>query len=444
MKINNVFASPWKLMAMVLFTLCLAACSSSDDTPDDPTDDMGTEDPMDDPVDDPVEAQNKSEGFVIIGTTNNNESTLVKYVEELPTGSIDLSDGTDFPAFGPTSIHDHAMFLPRPDGSAGFSKYVVNADGELEEEAILPTISAGSFRMAVLDSERGVFHDRATPNAISIFDPRTMEVIANIDMSSAPVPGDIDQRYQRFFFRGDDVFAPIRGEAGESFTSLIVHQANVSSGSYVGSTERVGDGEGDLLYLNSGGPSADGQGNLYIFDQGVFSVGTTVLPRINKIPAGSGEFDSSYVFEPGPILNPMNLAHTISGFEIIENNQALAVINADIPQAVIDLITEIGGLQNASPDQIQQLLGLVFSSPSARWCILDMEALTVTPIEGIPSVGVFNGGSTFKYNGNVYIPVSTPDESAYYVWDPSTTSATKAFDFLGADIAGVFNLANNR
>ncbi|MEM9142173.1 MAG: hypothetical protein AAGA86_04250 [Bacteroidota bacterium] len=440
MKISNVFIAQWRHMAAVFFALCVTACSSSDDATDDTTDDMGTEEPMDDPV----EPENKSEGFVFVGTTNNNESALVKYVEELPSESIDLSDGTDFPAFGPTSVHDHAMFLPRPDGSAGFSKYVINADGEVEEEAVLPTISAGSFRMAVRDSETGVFHDRATPNTISVFDPRTMEVTTNIDMSAAPVPGDIDQRYQRFFFRGDDVFAPIRGEAGESFNSLVVHQANVSSDSYVGATERVGDGEMAVLYLNSGGPAIDGQGNLYIFDQGSFSVGSTVFPRINKIPAGSNEFDASYVFEPGLILNPQNLAHTISGFEIIEGSQALAVINAEIPQEVIALITEIGGLENATADQIQQLLGLLFSAPSARWCILDMDQLTVVPIEGIPSVGVFNGGTTFKYNGNVYIPVSTPEESAYYVWDPNTTTATKAFDFLGADIGWGLNLANNR
>ncbi len=43
----------------------------------------------------------------------------------------------------------------------------------------------------------------------------------------------------------------------------------------------------------------------------------------------------------------------------------------------------------------------------------------------------------------MYIPVNTLNEKAYYLWNPDTGIATKAFDITGADLSGVFNITNN-
>lgn len=423
-------------------TLLLGSCSSDDPDPEDPTDDVSMTD--DDPNPDPdPEPENKSTGFVIVGTTSS-ETALATYVEEIPSGTVDLSVGTDYAQFFPTAAFDNALYMARTDGSAGFSKIVVNEDGELEEEGVIPTIDAGSFRIAVRDATTGVFQDRATPNTISVFNPETLEVTANIDMSAGFVPGDIDQRYQRFIFRGNDVFAPIRGNDGQVFTSFILHQANLETNSFVGDTQRDGNGVSEIVTFNNFGQNlTDAMGNLYVSDAGNYS-GEGIAARINKIPAGSNEIDPDYIFEPAVVLNPTNVfLPTFNGFNVVDDNIAIARVNAETPQEAIDIVLAAGGLQNLTDDQIQQILGILFTAESARWCAIDLNELTVTPIEGIPAVGAFSGGNTFSANGEVYIPVTTTSENAYYRWSSSSTSATKAFDVTGADISGVFNIANN-
>ncbi|MEO0331024.1 MAG: hypothetical protein AAF223_04965, partial [Bacteroidota bacterium] len=74
----------------------------------------------------------KTSGFVITGTTGT-DSWLAVYSEEIPTSTVDLSNGTDFLNFFPTSIYDHRLYLPRPDNQPGFAQMVINSDGEFEE-----------------------------------------------------------------------------------------------------------------------------------------------------------------------------------------------------------------------------------------------------------------------------------------------------------------------
>ena len=389
----------------------------------------------------------KTSGFVMVGTTAS-ETALVKYVEELPSATIDISDGIDFPEFFPRSLHDHAIFLARPGQSAtGFSKYVVNENGELIEEGVLPTTSESSFTIAVRDAQTGVFHDLATPDEIRVFNPTTLEITGNIDMSAGFVPGDINQSYQRFLLRGDDLFAPIRGNGGNvSFNSFIVHQANLSTNTFVGDTQRDGNGQNQILYITGFGQSVvDESGNLYITDAGNFE-GAGIFARVNKIPAGSNEIDTDYVFEPTRVLNPNNIfLPTFTELRYIGNNKAVAVVNAQTPQAAIDIVNSAGGILNLSEVQRDEIFGILSSAESALWCELDLEVQTVTPIQGIPGLGVFDVGVVFEHNGEIFLPVVAVStaENAYYRYNPASGTAEKAFDVTGATIQGIYNLANN-
>ncbi len=429
----NKIISKYKIpfIGALIFALVLGSCSSSDDL-----------DP-EAPIDPPEVPVNKSSGFVVVGTTTN-ETALVKYYEEIPTGTIDISDGKDFLQFFPTSLYDNALYLARPDESPGFAKMVVNSEGEVVEEGIIPTVEGSSFRIQVKDSETGVFQDRATPNTITVFNPETLEVTGTIDMSAGFVPGDVDQRYQRFVFRGNDIFAPIRGNDGAIFPSFILHQSNLSSEAFVGDTQRDGNGVSPINTLNNFGQNLiDPMGNLYIGDAGNFE-GAGIPARINKIPAGSNEIDPGYIFEPATVLDPTNVfLPTFSGFNVLSDGTAFARVNSETPQAAIDIVLAAGGVQNLSPDQIQQIFGILFTAESSLWCALDLEAKTVTPIDGIPAVGIFAGGQMFVHNGEVYLPVTTTTENAYYKWNPSTGATSKAFEVTGADISGVYNIANN-
>jgi hypothetical protein len=88
-------------------------------------------------------------------------------------------------------------------------------------------------------------------------------------------------------------------------------------------------------------------------------------------------------------------------------------------------------------------LGILFTAESARWCVLDLVAKSVTPITGIPNVGAFAAGGSFRHNGEIYLAVPTAGEQAYYRYNPDTGATTKAFNVSGGDLAGVYNLAEN-
>ena len=67
------------LLLGLVFSLVLSACGNDDDMPD--------PDPDPDPV-----STDKTSGFVVTGTTSSG-SSLVKYYDEMPSGTVDLSDG---------------------------------------------------------------------------------------------------------------------------------------------------------------------------------------------------------------------------------------------------------------------------------------------------------------------------------------------------------------
>ncbi|GAB3416375.1 hypothetical protein [Niabella aquatica] len=388
--------------------------------------------------------ENKTTGFVMSGTTSSN-TALVKYIPELPAdGSTITFDGAkDFKSFEPTSVYDNALYMKRPDGASGFSKMVVNANGQVVEAGVIPTIHNGSRLIMIKDSETGLFCDWANHDIISVFNPKTLKVTSTINMAAGPSPGNLANRYESFYFRGDDVFAVSRSTE-KDYNVLLVHQANIKTGTYVGSTQRVGDGSTSLRGIEDFGQrSLDDQGNLYIDDAGNYSGG--YLPaRVSKIPVGSNTIDANYKFEPAKTLNAANVfLPTINKFTTIGNGKAVSIVNTEIPQAVLDIINTAGGVQNLTSTQIQQVFGILFSSPSAKWCILDLNTQTVTPITGIPQVGIWFGGTVFTHQGNVYLPVSTTQENVYYRLNASAATAVKAFTITGATLNGMFNIANN-
>ena len=416
--------------ALIALLLTVSACDDDDNNEPDNSD-----------------AGRKTTGFVVVGTTASGNA-LVKYTEELPTSTFNLSDGNDFTSFDPRAIYDHAMFVRGPVQEDRWSKYIVNNEGEFVETGFIPTAERNPFRLSIRDSELGVFQDLATPDEITVFNPSTMERTGStIDMTGGFTPDDVPQRYTQFYFRGDDVFAPVDGGPNDAFTEFIVHQANLITNAFVGDTRREGNGRAEITiftnYLIFG--NTDEEGNLYIPDLGNVE-GGGVPARINKIPAGSNEIDPDYIFEPTVLLDPENVfLPAINSFHVISNGRALARVNAFTPQEAIDIVTNAGGANELSPDEERQVLSILFSTASAQWCLLDLNAMEVTPISGIPNVQVFNRRDIFEYEGNYYLPVVGGEDgnNAYYRYNPDTGSAEKAFDVTGATVVGVYNLENN-
>lgn len=386
------------------------------------------------------EIENIKTGFIVNVQTPSG-TYLAKYYDEMPSGSADVSDGTDFQNFFALDSHDGALYMQRTDGSGGFSKVVVNANGEIVEEGFLPTVDEGSYRIKIRDDNTGVFHDRNTPDEITIFDPSDLSISGTIDMSAAFSPGP--QRYDSFYFRDNLVFAPIRPEQGGSFDSTIVHIADLSTATYIG-TSTINSGQ-PINFSSFGNRNVDENGNVYVTDIGN-PTGANPIASILKIPAGSNEFDTSYDFTPALILNPANtLLAVTSGFYYHQNGTAYAQVATDIPQELLELLASVGGNPaNLSNEQINQALNILFTAENGRWCRLDLNAQTVTPLPDFPKISPFITNAIMEADGKLYFPIVTESENAIYEYDPSTNQSQKAFDVEGGSLIGVYNLSNDK
>ncbi|MEO1052214.1 MAG: hypothetical protein AAFX87_16395 [Bacteroidota bacterium] len=379
-------------------------------------------------------------GFVINAQTPT--GNIAKYFAQLPSGAVDVSDGTDFQQFFPVDLFDGAIFNARPDGSAGFSKIMVDGNGDVIEDSFIAVSDAGSFQIAVSNSTTGVFHDRNDPQQITVFNPSNMTVGGNIDMSAGFVPGDIPQRYQTFYFRGDEVFSPIRGNAGAIYDSLIVHIANVSTGTFVASST-INSGPA-APFNDFGQHHLDENGTLYIPDQGDVFTGNPA--SLHRILSGTTDFDPTYEFNIASTLNPANVFLPIfRGFYYVGNDLAIALVAQDTPQEVIDLVASVGGNPaNLSDEQLQQVLGILFASENGRWCEIDLSSMTVTPIAGLPAQSVFSTTVTMEIDGVLYFPITTTSINSLYSYDPQTKATAEVFQLAaGGTLVGVHNLSNN-
>jgi len=409
----------------ILLTITLISCSDDDNVVNE----------------DPPTEQFKQDGFVLSVQTPSG-SALVKYFEELPTTETDASENaTDFQQFFPVDLFDGAMYLPRPSGDAGFSKFQVNEDGSLVETATFPTVDERSFRIKVKDASTAVLQDRNNPTQITVVDPADLSIKTTIDMSQGEAP--FPQRYQTFYFRDNLVFAPIFGNDGNPYDKTIVHIADVESGSFV--SDAVFNGLPSKPAADFGSRTVAEDGTIYFPNEAAIEQGNG-LYSIRKIPGGSNEFDENYNFRPGLVVNPNNqILPAFRGFKYIGDGRALAIVATSIPQALLDLLAQVGGdPSNLSQQQVQQALGILFQAENGKWSVLDLEAQTVSPIQGIPDLSPFASTVTITEDqGDFLLPVTGQNENAYYRFDPTTNSAQKEFDVNGGEIIGLFNLSVN-
>lgn len=384
-------------------------------------------------------------GFVLFGVTEDGSARFGQHFDEIPTGTVDLSQGTSFQRFFPLSVIDGAIYSARTDGSSGFAKTGIDGNKAIVEDGTIATISEGSFQIKARNKDVGVFHDRNSADFIQTFNPTTMDVTGALDMTQAnAVVPDEPVRYQQFIFRNDDeFFAPMRTEAGGNITDLALPIVSIAGG---GVTDiAVFEGLGDVIYFNGTRNSVDENGNTYIWHAGNLSV-PTVAGSILKIPAGSNDYDPDYNFKVAEINNPSvtGFGSFMTGFEYWKDGKGFALVNEAIDQALVDLINERGGIQNFTPEDFNTALFLLFNSPTGAFVLVDLEAQTVTKVGGLPAVSVFAAGSsTFIIDGEPYFGFVTPDENSLYSYDEASNSTTKVFDATGVQFADIVSLSED-
>ncbi len=380
-------------------------------------------------------------GYVVVATTE--EGTwFAQYFEELPSGSIDITQGTAFQSFFPLSTLNGALYMTRTDGSSGFAKIGVNGNFEFVEDGIIATVSPESFSLRVRDTDFGVFHDRSDPNLINTFNPTTMEVTGSIDMTAANAIAADPVRYQTYIFRGDnEIFVPTRLEAGGNVPDVQLPKIDIAAGS-VTEVARFEDA-GDLVVFNRFGQRyIDETGNLYFYHGGNIGV-PTISGAVLKIPTGTDDYDSDYNFAIPEVNNPALTGQGtfLSTFYYYQNDIGYALINEALDQRIIDLVTERGGPQNLTDEDFDQIIFWLFTSPTGAWVEVNLVTESVTKINGLPALSPFDASNMTFVGGTPHFAVANPSVNAFFKLDEATGDAVKLFDVTGANIAGVFDLS---
>ncbi len=169
-------------------------------------------------------------------------------------------------------------------------------------------------------------------------------------------------------------------------------------------------------------------GDIYSFSSGAYLAGflpvTTKPSGVLKVASGTTDFEESYFFnveeaENGGILFWM---------DYLEGNKAIARV----------LTEDVDPEQDPNYEAYWGAFGRSFFNQ--KLVILDLEAKTVTPVEGVPLHAKRYTTPVQVMDGKVYVSIETESEAYVYQVDVATGVATKGAKIEGKTIKGFSDL----
>lgn len=387
-----------------------------------------------------------TEGYLVYGANEDGTTIFVRYFDEIPSGTVDLSQGQAFQNFFLVDVFDGAFWTQQVNAENGFSKMGVDGNGVIVEEGVLPTTGANAFVLRIRDSNTGVFIDPNDLTQVRVFDPQTLSVTGNIDLSGAAL---FDERQapelgvSSAVIRNDDVFVSYAGGTGPLLDNFTLVRGSISGGNL---GNQLNSTTGPTFTFNPLHRLADEQGNLYVHHTGnltpVLFGGNT--GGVLRIPAGSSEFDANYDFRV--TTDPSLLLQSMRAFSYYQNGIAYAHIGIETPQEVVDILISVGGNPaDLSQEQIDQILLLLNTSANAAWVELDLNAQTVRVLPGLPRINPFAATNAYWIDNVPHFPIVNPIDNinAVYKYDPATGESSKVFDVTGATVTAIVDLSAN-
>lgn len=334
-----------RLLFAVALVVLFVACSNDDDSID-------------------LSDERLAEGYIVTGFTADN-TVLARYFEELPSGTIDLTQGQAFQRFFPFDVYDGAVYIQNPVAN-GFSKMVVNGNGEIIQEGTIPTTGKDAFMVRIRDSNTGVFVDPNDFSEVNIFNPQTLQLRGSIDLSAAPIftnPPPV-LGLGSMVVRDDDVFLVMSGGNGPLLDNYTMVRGSISSGTL---GNQLNATTGPTFTFNPVYRLTNEQGDLYIHHQGNLSPAPlSNTGGVLRIPTGSNEFDPNYDFRV--TLDPTLILQSMRAFAYYQQGIAYAHIGLETPPEVVDILVSVGGaIQNLTEAQRDQILVLLNTSENGGW-----------------------------------------------------------------------------
>lgn len=388
----------------------------------------------------------KQTGFLLY-TQAQDGTDYVRYFENMPSGSVDNTQGKSFSSFVANIPFANYMITGNPNdvNGGGMVKIMADLNGQIIEKATLPTIGS-TFWGIVRDANTAYADDRNDDN-ILIFDPSTMQSKGVIDMTNAfKAPQWTGLQYEGFVVRGNDLFVCTRPSdaTGSLYASdsTVYNHIDLTTNTF---QKSIFFPNGDLARRNHEN-WVDESGNIYIVQSGKVGVPQTVKPSILKIPAGATDFDQSYNFKyidaaggQAPSL-PLQAG---GGFNYYKNGKAYAIASTSFPPELLAFLAQKGtDFSKWTPQDFATALGILEAAANGQYVEIDLVAQTTKVLTDIPSTSPYNG-RTFIIDDKIYCIVSSPTENAVYEYDPATGASQKMFDVsAGGTIGALIKLGN--
>ncbi|MEL6562261.1 MAG: hypothetical protein AAFQ94_29080, partial [Bacteroidota bacterium] len=322
----------------------------------------------------------------------------------------------------------------------------VDGNGVVVEDGVIPTTGELPFTLRIRDSNTGIFVDPNDLTQVRVFNPQSLAITGNIDLSGAQIftdRADLGLGVSSAVIRGDDVFISYAQGDGPLLDNFTLVRGSISSGTF---GNQLNSTTGPTFTFNPLHRLTDEQGNLYIHHTGnltpaLFGGNTGGVLRI---PAGSNEFDASYDFRVA--FDQSLLLQSFRAFSYYQNGIAYGHIGIETPQEVVNILISVGGdPSNLSPAQIDEILGLLNTSSNAAWVELDLNAQSVRLLPDLPRLNPFAATNAYWIDNVPYFPIVNPGEgiNAVYRYDPETDASTKVFDVTGATVTAIVDLSSN-
>lgn len=407
----------------------------------------------DEPTTPTEESKYYEEGYLVASTSETTAgfSYFAGYYPTAPSGNIDLTTKSSYSYFYPRAVWKNFIFSNNLKGENVLAKLAISKQtGTVVEVASLPLLTSLS-RVSIISDNLGVYTTWYN-KGVTLFNPTTMQKIADIDMSkSKTFGGTIRESYSHIVYRKQDnkLFLLLDADdlnTGQYYDALDVYAEviNLSNNQW----EKTLTFPNATYPISRGmeNPLVDEQGNIYVITQGQYGLDGQLgpnsrkssRPKILKIPTGTTEFDLNYAFNPvDKVGQPNLLFQLVLGGVYYANGIAYACISGQ--QDPPALLVLIGKLANGTITEAEyaQLRKLAFYGANQRWAKLDLNAQTATIIQDIPLTAGFGYPSTSVHDGKVYLQTYNEDLkiNGYYEHDPATGTSKKLFDLTAGGLA---------
>ncbi|WP_147322776.1 hypothetical protein [Emticicia sp. C21] len=406
----------------------------------------------DEPTNPAEESPYYQDGYLVASTSETTAgfSYFAGYYPTVPSGNIDLTTKSSYNYFYPRAVWKNFIFSNNLKGENVLSKLAVSKQtGTVVEVASLPLLT-GLNQVLIISDNLGVY-TTWDKKGVTLFNPTTMQKIADVDMSKAKSTGLSRENYSHLVYRKQDnklfLFAVVDDfNTGAFYDALDVYAEVVNLG--------TNQWEKTLTFPNATypisrgmeNPLIDEQGNIFVITQGQYGLDGQVgpnsrkssRPKILKIPVGTTEFDLNYAFNPVDKIGQTNLLfQLILGGVYYSNGIAYACISGQQdPPALLALIGKLAA-GTITETEYAQLRKLAFYGANQRWAKLDLNAQTATIITDIPLTAGFAYPSTSVHDGKVYLQTYNEDlkMNGYYEHDPATGTSKKLFDLTAGGLA---------